>query len=219
MNWTDWIRRILDGSSSSEDPGDNNSTPQPSEIPDQTIKVETGISTSQIGKQWLKIPASYHCGPVTVDGHDAEQKTIEGMVLWYIEITKISEGKLRIACPTVTYVATISKHDSTGTSESTDDHDEHDLTESGSKPYHHYNPKAWHGAGSAIVLCPGKSVESVSIDGRELTKHGSPDKGREVWTDYHHPGLHGEVIMRAGSRVWKFSVRSEGLQHGDCWRL
>ena len=46
---------------------------------------------------------------------------------------------------------------------------------------HHTNPNAMSAFGSAIVLNPGVYAQSVTWGGQRLVKHGSLDKGREVW--------------------------------------
>ena len=70
-----------------------------------------------------------------------------------------------------------------------------------------------------MILCPGDSAEMVSIDGRWLNRHGNPDKGREVWADYNHSGLTGELSIYMNGREYKSIItKSSGMTQGDCWR-
>lgn len=83
--------------------------------------------------------------------------------------------------------------------------------------YDHYNPAAWHGRGSALVLCSNAPVmDRCEINGHRLTLHGSRDKGRLVYTDYYKSGLGGTIICTRGNDSWAYSVSSRGLQYGSC---
>lgn len=210
-----WLIDLIERYKKPEDPPiDPPIDPPVENKPERSVRVETGRSTSEHGCQWIKIPAPYRCGLVTVDSTTAVSKVKQGMLLWYIKISKITKGHLRIDCKDVVYTATIAKHGG-GSGGGTGGGG--GGTASNREFHHHYNPAAWHGRGSAIVCCPGApKMDSVTIGGRSLRKHGSLDKGREVWTDYHKKGLSGEIVMRSGSRTWRFNVRGHGMQYGDC---
>ena len=59
-------------------------------------------------------------------------------------------------------------------------------TATGSRHYHHWNTNAWHEKGGvAMVLCRDSPRFSscVTSNGKGLYRHGSQDKGRDVWTN------------------------------------
>lgn len=83
--------------------------------------------------------------------------------------------------------------------------------------YSHYNPAAWHGAGSAIVLCTDSpTMDSCKIGGKALIQHGSRDKGRLVYTHYTKKGLSGTITCSKGSKRYSTKVSGSGLQWGSC---
>ena len=85
-----------------------------------------------------------------------------------------------------------------------------------SNKFDHYNPQAWHGEGSALVLCSGSHMSSCSIEGKQMSMHGSLDRGREVWTLYHRSGLGGTIICENGSKSFAYEVSGRGVQYGSC---
>ncbi len=85
------------------------------------------------------------------------------------------------------------------------------------RKFHHYNSAAWHGSGSAVVLCPGDSATEVTMAGRPFVKHGSLDKGREVWTDWRTPGLTGTLNIVIDGKLYRSQITdSSGMTNGDC---
>lgn len=69
----------------------------------------------------------------------------------------------------------------------------------------HYNPNSWDGRGTSIVLAPGRRAQSVSIGGRNLTRHGGLDNGRQVWTDYSNRGLGGTANINIGGQTHSYN--------------
>jgi len=67
-------------------------------------------------------------------------------------------------------------------------------TQSSRNQIHHYNPNAFHGKDSAVVLNPGVKANNVTIAGHKAVFHGY-DKGRQVWKVPGRPGLAGNVVV------------------------
>jgi len=87
-----------------------------------------------------------------------------------------------------------------------------------SNQYHHWNTKAWHGQGSALVMCSNvtNGMKWCKINGHSLLKHGSADKGRDVWTIYQQ-NLGGVIQCYRGGITWEFKVSSaSGVHYGNC---
>lgn len=86
----------------------------------------------------------------------------------------------------------------------------------GTLNFHHYNPAAWKGMGSALVLCSGVRADSCYIDGSKAQKHSALDKGREVWTLYTTPGVAGTITVKIDGKTFTAKVKGSGLQFGNC---
>ena len=87
-----------------------------------------------------------------------------------------------------------------------------------SNQYHHWNTNAWHGRGSALVMCSNvtNGMQWCKINGRSLQKHGSADKGRDVWTLYQQ-NLGGVIQCYRSGITWEFKVSSaSGVHYGNC---
>ncbi|MDP7563257.1 MAG: hypothetical protein QF841_02120 [Arenicellales bacterium] len=87
-----------------------------------------------------------------------------------------------------------------------------------SNQYHHWNTNAWHGQGSALVMCSNvtNGMKWCKINGHSLLKHGSADKGRDVWTIYQQ-NLGGVIQCYRGGITWEFKVSSaSGVHYGNC---
>ena len=87
-----------------------------------------------------------------------------------------------------------------------------------SNQYHHWNTNAWHGRGSALVMCSNvtNGMQWCKINGRSLQKHGSADKGRDVWTIYQQ-NLGGVIQCYRSGITWEFKVSSaSGVHYGNC---
>ncbi len=57
----------------------------------------------------------------------------------------------------------------------------------------HWNSQSWHGQGISLVMSTNpfqRKVRWVRIEGMGMAKHGSQDKGRDIWT-IRDPGLTG----------------------------
>ena len=85
--------------------------------------------------------------------------------------------------------------------------------------WHHYNPTAWHGKGSAIVFCnDSPDYASCTIGGHTLKYHGL-DKGRQVWTDHNTTHL-GGTVKCTGKNGQSFSTSVSGsgssIIYGGC---
>lgn len=93
-----------------------------------------------------------------------------------------------------------------------------DVTSAGNLNYDHYNPSAWKGRGSAVVLCSNSpSMIACDIDGHPLPKHGSYDQGRAVWTAFNDKGLSGTLsCTTASGNTYTTTVSGSGLQWGSC---
>lgn len=93
-----------------------------------------------------------------------------------------------------------------------------DVTSSGSLNYDHYNPDAWDGKGSAVVLCSNSpSMVACDIEGTPLPKHGSYDQGRAVWTAFNNDNLGGTLsCTTASGNTYTTTVSTHGLQWGSC---
>lgn len=92
-----------------------------------------------------------------------------------------------------------------------------DTSDNADLKYSHYNPAAWHGAGSAIVLCSNSpKMIACEIEGQNLVQHGSYDKGRQVFTSYYDRGLSGTITCSTGSASYSTDVSGGGLQFGSC---
>lgn len=90
-------------------------------------------------------------------------------------------------------------------------------SDGGNLKFSHYNPGAWHGKGSAIVLCTNSpKMNGCKIDGTSLTQHGSLDKNRVVWTAYSTKGLSGKVKCFSGDTKYTTEVSGSSLQFGSC---
>lgn len=98
----------------------------------------------------------------------------------------------------------------------------------GGKPYHHYNRHAWtsHGTrppgGIALILGYGQHATGATWNGRTMQKHGSLDKGREIWT-IRDPSLVGKgatIVLNDKQRGrLRFTVPSgKEISRGDFWR-
>ncbi len=88
-----------------------------------------------------------------------------------------------------------------------------------SRRFHHYNPQAWHGTGSAIVMCEGWSngMKWCKINGRVMTRHGSQDLGREIWSIYGETGIGGTVQCSRNNQTFEYQVSGGGgIQYGSC---
>lgn len=106
---------------------------------------------------------------------------------------------------------------SSDTDDTDDTDDDTDTTEKSTLRYSHYNPSAWKGRGSALVLCSNSpSMSSCSVGGTSLAKHGSLDKGRVVWTVWNSKGLSGRVKCFSGDTKYTATVSGSGLQFGSC---
>ena len=82
---------------------------------------------------------------------------------------------------------------------------------------HHYNPAAWKGLGSAVVLCEGvAAMDECKIEGKRMVQHGAMDKNRYLYTVYRTPGLGGTITCERGNKVFTYKVKSSGLQFGSC---
>lgn len=83
--------------------------------------------------------------------------------------------------------------------------------------HHHYNPAAWKGSGSAVVLCPGaKKMDSCRIGNTKLVEHSRQDKGRYVYTDYKKKGLKGTLSCVRNGITYQTTVKANKLQYGQC---
>ena len=102
--------------------------------------------------------------------------------------------------------------------ESTPTPDSSDATSS--SRYHHYNPDAYEmknvGKNLSFVLCPGDSVDSVSINGMPFTKHGSTDHGRQSWVLYGKRYIGGTLVWQQGGKSYSAEVQGHGMQFGSC---
>lgn len=87
-----------------------------------------------------------------------------------------------------------------------------------SDKFDHYNPLAWKGRGSALVLCYGSPrMDSCSIEGRPMALHGSTDHGRYVWTVYNKTRLGGTIVCKNGQESYAYEVSGYGgMQYGNC---
>ncbi len=83
--------------------------------------------------------------------------------------------------------------------------------------HHHVNTRAWHGKGSAVVLCNGDAATSVKMNGNPWQLHGSLDKSRQVWTDYNSPGLTGTLEITIDGVTYTSQVTNpNGMTPGRC---
>lgn len=79
----------------------------------------------------------------------------------------------------------------------------------------HYNPNAFHGTKSAVVLAKGEKAKSVTIDGVKFRKHGSLDKGREVWVA-DKPGLEGNAkVDYTDGSIGNFNFSNDGINMAE----
>ena len=112
---------------------------------------------------------------------------------------------------------TVTLNDDTSDDASDDTASDDEVTDSETLRYDHYNPAAWHGKGSAIVLCSNSpTMDSCDIDGTSLVQHGSLDRGRVVFTSYNKKGLSGTVTCTDGSTTYTTEVSGSGMQDGSC---
>jgi hypothetical protein len=75
---------------------------------------------------------------------------------------------------------------------------------------HHFNWRAWHGRGTAMVMAYDGSTngaEWVEVSGHRMAKHGSKDKGRDVWTMGSLKGtgaVHGRIMLKG--KIYTFTI-------------
>ena len=87
-----------------------------------------------------------------------------------------------------------------------------------SNQYHHWNTNAWHGRGSALVMCAGvtNGMKWCKINGRPLRQHPQ-DLSRDVWTIYNEKNLGGIIQCYRDGITWEFKVSSaSGTHYGNC---
>jgi hypothetical protein len=75
---------------------------------------------------------------------------------------------------------------------------------------HHWNWHAWHGKGVAMVMAYDRrtnGAEWVEVSGHRMAKHGSTDKGRDVWTMGSLKGtgaVHGRIMLKG--KIYTFTI-------------
>jgi hypothetical protein len=80
---------------------------------------------------------------------------------------------------------------------------------------HHWNWHAWHGTGVAMVMAYGGSTngaEWVEVGGHRMAKHGSSDKGRDVWTMGSLKGtgaVSGRIMLKG--KIYTFTIPRGGV--------
>ena len=79
---------------------------------------------------------------------------------------------------------------------------------------HHWNWRAWHGRGVAMVMAYDGSTngaEWVEVSGHRMAKHGSTDKGRDIWTMGTLKGtgaVHGRIMLKG--KIYTFTIPRTG---------
>ncbi len=79
---------------------------------------------------------------------------------------------------------------------------------------HHWNWRAFHGRGVAMVMAYGGSTngaEWVEVSGHRMAKHGSKDKGRDVWRMGSLKGtgaVHGRIMLKG--KIYTFTIPRTG---------
>ncbi len=78
------------------------------------------------------------------------------------------------------------------------------------RTFHHWNWHAWHGKGLGLVCAYDGSTngaEWVEVSGHRMAKHGSTDKGRDVWTMGSLKGtgaVHGRIMLKG--KIYTFTI-------------
>ena len=84
-------------------------------------------------------------------------------------------------------------------------------------PISHYNPYAFDGRGSAIVLAPGLSAAEVRVGPLRYQRHGNLDHGREVWVAYGGQNAYGPAVLtdHSGEKLGVEIPRTSRIVRGN----